>query len=1016
MTADLTLQRLRCLRLAILVCVGAAVCPARHLPIQVFTSAQGLPTNSMQCMLPGPTGVLWLCTSEGLVRFDGYRFRVFGPEEGLPSRNVLDLVPSREGGYWLASDKGFCRLPADSKVGQPCRLLEIDAQPNEFTLDSILESKSGETWISTSHHVYKLSHDGKRLDQTDFHVPTGELILMVTDGVNGAVLVGTDFGLYEWKPGVPPRKLSAGLGPLGSMSSVELEPGNLLFATTSGLFHLVQRNGEEWMRKEPVDGYYRVNSIIRRHDGSIWAVGNGGLARLEITLDGHVHRAEFLTTDDGLPSPDLTGLVEDGQGSLWVSTDGAGIFRLAASGFTMYSTADGLGNSRIASIFSDREGRLGLTISWGKSIDLRVLNGDRFVTVPLPHPASLTYFGWAWSQLVAPAKDGAWWVATGMGVLRYPKVARAEDLEHTTPQLLDGASALGCGEIFRLFEDSTGDVWVGCLSPKRGLVRWSHTSGEFHRFGTEVGYPENPAVMAVREAPDGVIWIGTLTSVIRFRGGKFESFPLIPGKSLAGMRDMLVDHAGRIWVATTHAGLLRCDNPGEATPVFSAYTVKEGLSSNAVNTVIEDRAGFIYAGTPRGVDRVDPHAPAGSRRVRHFGSADGLPESEQNTAYRDARGHLWFGTLRGLAEFDPSSITRQQPPRVYITRVRVRGEDVPLPWEGTQSLTLDLAANRNQVEIDYAGVDLRSADSLQYQYRMEGVDQGWTVPVSQLSVNYASLPPGPFRFEVRAIDADGQVSKVAAAFDLKVQAPLWRRWWFVTLLALLLAVAVNRIYDYRVGHLLALERLRTRIATDLHDDIGASLTQISILSELARREAPAPPLQEIASLARSMVQDMSDIVWAVNPRHDRFEGLVHRMRRFANDTLGGVDIDLAFEADKLPGDFSVPLEARRPLYLAFKEAVNNVARHSGATKAAISLHLVENTLNLRVEDNGRGFEPGQTYDGEGLASVGRRMKDVGGSALWESRPGAGTCFTAVLPLRDRASLRKLMTRIRGSAN
>ena len=970
----------------------------------------------MQCMVPGPTGVLWLCTSEGLARFDGNHFRVFGPEQGLPSRNILDLVPSRQGGYWVVSDRGFCRLPAGAKIGQPCRLLAIDAQQNEFTLDSILESTTGDTWISTAHHLYHLSGDGTRLDRTDFQQPHPEMILMLRDGLNGAILVGTDFGLYEWRPGGQPRKLSEGLGPLGPMDAVVLSPGNLLLATTSGLYHLMQHDGREWMRKEPLEGYYRVNALVHRRDGSYWAAGNGGIMRLEITPEGRVERREFYTTDDGLPSPDINALIEDSQGNLWGATDGAGIFRLAAAGFTVYSKEDGLGNSRIASIFEDQSGRLGLTTSWGSSADVRMKDGDRFQTVPLRYPASLTYLGWAWSQTVAAAHDGAWWVATGMGLLHYPKVARPEELSRTTPQFLSTQSSLGCAEVFRVYEDGAGDIWVSCVSPTRALVRWSHATAEFHRFGATEGYAGTPAVMAVRQAPNGVIWIGTQTSAVRYRDGKFESFPLLPGKALAGMRDLMVDHTGRIWVATTYAGLLRCDNPYDATPSFSAYTVKEGLSSNAVSTVIEDRAGFVYAGTPRGVDRIDPQAPAGSRRVRHFGSADGLPESEQNTSYRDARGRLWFGTLRGLAEYDPSKTTRQAAPSVYITSVRVRGEEVPLPWEGTQSLSLDLAANRNQVEIEYGGADLRAADSLQYQYRMQGIDQGWSEPVSRLSVNYASLPSGPFRFEVRAIDADGQVSPSPAVFALQVAVPLWRRWWVLSLAAALIAGAGAKVYDYRVRNLLALERLRTRIATDLHDDIGASLTQISILSELARRDSPSRPLQEIAGLARSMLQDMSDIVWAVNPRHDRFDGLVHRMRRFASDTLGGADIDLAFEADKLPGDFSVPLEARRPLYLAFKEAVNNVARHSGATKTAISLHLVEHSLRLRVEDNGRGFQPDQTFDGEGLASVDRRLRDIGGSALWDSRPGAGTCFTATLPLRDRVPLRKLMTKIRGSAD
>jgi signal transduction histidine kinase len=277
-----------------------------------------------------------------------------------------------------------------------------------------------------------------------------------------------------------------------------------------------------------------------------------------------------------------------------------------------------------------------------------------------------------------------------------------------------------------------------------------------------------------------------------------------------------------------------------------------------------------------------------------------------------------------------------------------------------------------------------------------------------LSVNFASLPSGLFRFQVRAVDSEGQSSPTPAGFSAFIQAPWWRRWWFLTAMTVLLATGVAALYNYRVRQLLAMERLRTRIATDLHDDIGASLTQISILSELARRGSASQVLLDIANIARGVVTEMSDIVWAVNPRHDRFEDLVHRMRRFASDVLGGADIELKFETEKLPAGINVPLEARRPLYLIFKEAVNNVARHSGAGETTIRLELDHHLLIMTVEDDGCGFDPEPRYPGEGLTSIARRMRNLGGTAAWDSRPGTGTRFTATLPLPLRTTLHELM--------
>ena len=993
-------------RVAALLVFGVSLLGARHLPIQVYTTVQGLPRNLVECMTFSPNGMLWLCTSEGLARFDGYHFQVFGPGQGMPSRRILDLAASRRGAYWLVSGAGVCRFSPDSKIGQPCRLLDSEPKLAQVFTDTILESDGGVTWFADGVRLYRVSADERRLESVALPLPQGEQITMLADGAEGDLLVSTDFHLYSWKPAGAPRLLSGQVGAIGCLQNLRLAAGDYLIAATNGLFRLTYK-GTYNLSQLAVGGITRVNVVLRRRDGSVWIGGNGGIERVDFDAAGGLETLDHYTAEDGLPSSEIVWLTEDLQGNLWGATEGAGIFRIAAGGFVTYFTQDGLGpTDRIASIFEDGARRLVVEPSWGSQPRFVVRSGGRFQEVPLRHPPALRYFGWGWNQLTVRAHDGEWWIPSGQGMLRYPKLARTEDVSHVMPRYY-AEPELGCREVFRLFEDAAGDVWLSCLAPERKLMRWRRSSGQFEAFHAGDGWLENAVAMAIRQAPDGTIWVGSGSSVFRFRAGRFERFLPAPVNTNPSIRDLMVDHAGRVWVATDFEGMFRCDNTGDAHPVFRQYTSREGLSTNSVQTLQEDGAGFIYAGTAAGVDRIDPQAPANSRRIRHFTAADGLPEAQLTTSFRDSRSHLWFGSLHGLSEFDPARLPRHPPPPVYIMRVRVRGEEVPLPWEGARRMALDLSSGRNQLEVDYAGVDPGAAGSLHYQYRLAGIDRSWSAPVDELSVNYARLPSGSFRFEVRAVDAEGQVSPQAAAIDLTVAAPIWRRWWFVIGMPVMLALAIVRIYDYRLRNLLAVERLRTRIATDLHDDIGASLTQISILSELARRSYAPQVLADVANIARDVGQDMSDIVWAVNPRHDRFEGLVHRMRRFASDTLGGAEIGLEFEADKLPPDFAVPLDARRPLYLVFKEAVNNVARHSGATRAAIRLSLDHHRLKLVVQDNGRGFDPAAVHAGEGLASIVRRLRELDGTAIWEPAHGGGTRFTAAVPLRSRAPLPEL---------
>jgi ligand-binding sensor domain-containing protein/two-component sensor histidine kinase len=898
----------------------------------------------------------------------------------------------------------------------------VDRPIGEFQEQSLVESGSGAIWVATTKAVFRVSDDGRKLERTPIETEDDN-ISTLAEAPDGSLLVATQVALYQWSKGQPLRNIIASSVPSFGVAQIYVSPAREVWlATTRGLYRVRGWQGARHPVIDPVQGRgaRSVNRVIQRRDGTVWTASAAGISRLEFT-GGQANDVEQYTQRDGLP--DLAAiLAEDGQGNLWGATGaGAGIFRIVDSGVTAYYEEDGLGSARIASIFEDLQGHLCVfsgerpagaltrkTTTGNAAIasNFRVKNGDRFERIDIRYPPGFISFGWGWNQFGLQAHDGEWWIPTGVGLFRFPKAARPQELAGRAPTAIyDTKSPLGEYEIFRTFEDSKGDIWLPTLVPKNELIRWDRKTGKFRHWNADDGWPLNSVATVFRESPLGTMWIGTLDEIVRFRNDRFEVLPVLPKDQPAYVRDLYIDHGGRVWVATSRYGLYRCDNPDAATPVFRTYTTREGLSSNSVRAITEDDAGFIYAGTVRGLDRIDPREPVEAHRIRHFGAADGFPNSEHNVAYRDRRGHLWFGTLGGLAEFDPSKAARLSPPEVYVTRVRIRGEDIPLPWEGARSLRMDLSAEKNQFEIEYAGIDLRSEGSLRYEYRLVGVDAGWSQPVDHMSVNYASLPAGRLHFEVRTVTADGQVGPTLSGFDLSVEAPLWRQWWFLAIALILAGAGARALFNYRVRQLLAMERLRTRIATDLHDDIGASLTQISILSELARRGASRDVLADLAGIARDLVEDMSDIVWAVNPRHDRFDALAHRMRRFASDTLG--DMELEFDATSLPSEFSVPLEYRRPLYLVFKEAAHNVARHSGATRAAIRIELDHASLKLTVEDNGRGFDVAAPRDGEGLNSIQRRMKDVGGQAEWESQPGSGARFTATLPLRRHGNLPKL---------
>jgi two-component sensor histidine kinase len=444
------------------------------------------------------------------------------------------------------------------------------------------------------------------------------------------------------------------------------------------------------------------------------------------------------------------------------------------------------------------------------------------------------------------------------------------------------------------------------------------------------------------------------------------------------------------------------DDPAAERPRFVTYNTKHGLASDDVMALAEDRWGRLYAATGRGIDRFEPR-PAGLSRVKHYTTADGVVSGELQLALRDRQGTLWFSTPLGVSRLSPTFDRPRFPPPVLVTGLSIGGVAQPISDLGQSSVS-GFKLRRNPLRIDFVGLGFSPGEALRYQYRLEGADSDWGAPTDQRAVVYANLSPGSYRFLVRAVASEGAVSKEPATVAFSVLPPLWLTWWFLTSCALAAALVLYVLYRYRVARLLAVADLRTRIATDLHDDIGAGLSQIAILSEVAQRPAGATrspekaPLADIAGISRELVDSMSDIVWAINPEHDRMGNLVHRMRRFATDVLGGQGIALRFVSSVTDEDLKISADVRRQLYLIFKESIHNVARHSGAKRVDVELDGVKGRLTLKVTDDGKGFDAASEHEGHGLRSMRKRAAAMGGAVALVSSPGGGTTLTATARL------------------
>lgn len=1020
---------------------------AEQLPIRSYTTADGLANDKVGCIVQDRYGFLWFCTQEGLSRFDGHAFATFGRENGLASLAVLDFIETGDGEYWVATGRGLCRLDALAArceaqalggggtlwrvqallkdvrgrlwVGTSEGLFRSEAQPRHgafraVTLDptreslpvfALAESPDGSVWVATGNGLWRILPDGRQV----FHeVESGHgnsLCGTVRADARGRIWIG-HFGAHAGVTVLaylPAAALPAGALPTVRAAAAPPECPADLALLALGSACLVTRS------PFPRQG---GTGFAPSSDGSLWASTlNAGLLHFERTS------MRRYTTEQGLSSNAARSVLEDRSGDVWVGTESRGVMRWARRGLVSYGEADGISPVRIMSVFTGPGGNVYALNSRGL---LNRFDGRGFEAVTPNVVGSMT-FRYSYGQRRAlQARAGDWWMASDQGLQRFTGIHELQDLRDARPApvLSSAPPAGGAGPIF---EDSRGDVWAG--TEGHGLVRWQRGTGTVRSYVLPEGLARSSQVTAFAEDRTGTVWVGLGEAgaierfrirasehggLVRIRGDRPELVVLDRGPREPDVRWLHCDRAGRLWFAAGRGGLGRIDDPTVPRPAASVYGKAQGLSSESVNCVTEDRWGRIYAGTNLGVDRLE----VATGRIRNFGIADGLVASDVTSAASDGAGRLWFGTPAGLSMLQPEEETRLALPGVRIMSVRTGGIARALPGLGALAVDqLELAAEDAPIEIAFSAVAPTPGWKRQYRFRLEGADRGWSAPTGQHSVNYARLAPGAYRFRVQAWSAEGGPSAEPSFVAFRVLPPVWRRGWFLTVAgagAALLALALLR---YRVRMLVEVERVRTGIATDLHDDIGSTVSRMALLSEVVKAQVQethpeaARILEQIGASGRELVDSTSDIVWAVDPRRDDVASLAARVREFGAGLFEAKGIAWEFEASAEADAARLDPEQRRQLYLVFKEALHNVVRHAAGSRASVSLAVLAGHLRAEIRDDGRGFTEAEQAArlGHGLDSMRARAARLGGQLEVHSTPGAGTRLVLLVPLRGRGA-------------
>lgn len=878
---------------------------------------------------------------------DRFLVRTWQSEDGLPGNVVRGVAQAADGWIWVATAEGVVRFDGMRFTGF---VEEPDATLAQRPARALFALPNGDVWISTPRGGLLRWREGRlRVVWKDADAAVSQNDIEHVTTVMPGTWIERGKEMFQVTGGGEPRKVQPSGEIVAALRAASQFQRNLTSSAAGGArLELRDRRGRLWTATPGVG----------------LEVAEGGMPLEMISIPGSA----------------VTALFEDAEGLLWAATGGSGLLQVRPRRVGVIRPGDGLSDRAVGVVLEDRAGALwagnkggGLDrIVDGKAMHFRVGEGpDRPV------------------KALCEDRAGTLWAATRNG-----SVFRRTADEF----LLATSSAMPATKVLAMVEDGDGCLWLGGTN---GLASW--TGSVWSEYGAVEGLTARE-VTALAVDAGGRLWVGTGDGFLfHGSGGRFQAAGELGGRAVSAL---LPEAGGGLWISTLGAGLYQVRDGH-----LIRFSEGEGLSESRLTSVLDDGRGSLWVGSLAGIFQVAKSSldeivagRVSAAEWRVLDRGDGMLSREcsggiQPAGWRARSGALWFPTVNGIATIQPEQWEQNRtPPPVVIEEARAGGKRME---RGSPELLA--GPGRTRLEFRYTALSCVSPEKIRFSLRLEGLEgSAWQGVGPQRAGAFEAVPPGRYRFRVRAANADGIWNEVGASLAVNVRPHFWEKAWFRAGTLALAAAAVLgtgwAIAQARLrGRLMRLEvqtgceRERARIAQDLHDDLGASLTEISLLALLAaEEESPARDrLPEIAAKARGLVGALDEIVWAANPRHDTLASLADYAAAFATEFLENAGIVPRLDLPREIPERALEAEQRHGLFLAVREALNNVVKHAGATEVWLRLRVDAGELRISVEDNGRGLPGNAGVEGDGLRNMRERLAKIGGACYIDSSP-AGT--------------------------
>jgi ligand-binding sensor domain-containing protein/signal transduction histidine kinase len=967
----------------------------------------------IECILKDNRGYMWFSGSMGIYRYDGTHVYHYAKKE--LSKNAFTSQ-----GAWLMFEDSNHILWTCTTSGA---LMRYDPALDQFLLMndtstslrkpaySFAEDSEGNFWIGTMgsglyrYHPQKkeMEHFTKSSDPTSI---SDDYITSIAKDSKGNLWLGTTGGLCYLD--------------VKSKSITRLK--------------LVNENAEDVYRYRVIRGLHIAN------DGLLYITTYGGMHVYDMKRQTNKHLLHNPSDSKSLSHNSTFSITEDKQGNLWITSYGGGLNKYSIRDQSFFSWKKDSSNpysissNNIFEIYCDDREILWLGIADNKLcyVDLKAKPFHR-----IQHTQQSNSIQSGWARTIFQENDSVFWIGyNGNGIDRYNiNTGKATNFKNEPLN----PNSLGHNTVSGISKDSKGNLWIG--TEGGGINRYDVNKKEFTRFTSneKKNSIQNNAVSSLLVDDEDNIWVSMFRGGLnvynprenRFYAFNDDSLSATIHASLSGIRHMMKVN-GDIWLSTAN-GVVVYDNkkkifvkieiaegnlvPSQASrnvEIFSfshdavlvrddqntVYTVQyeaadkiskrylfKGPETEFYNSIIADRNGDLWISTTKGILNVNPKTGV----MRQFTADMGLFASGvDNNLFVDNSGRMFIASLDGINWFYPNEIVKSDVTApVLLTGLRVFNSRVPIGQSSDDSLRLkrhislldkiELTHNHSFFSIEFSSQDYAGQDKIQYAYKMDGFDKDWIYSGNLRFASYTNLDPGTYMFRVKSANPDGQWNETDTTIPVIIQPPFWQTIWFVGLCILALAAVLLLIHYYRLEQALKVQRVRNKIASDLHDEVGSNLTRISLYADLAQKEAHdgsnKPYLTSISSLSRDSVSMMSDIIWSVDISSDSVSSLILRMKDFAFEALQAQHIEIDFVEKNLNQDKVLDPVLKQNLYLIFKESVTNIIKHADATKVTVQLVNENNRFRLSIHDNGKGIVRTKEK-GNGLSNMQRRAKSL----------------------------------------